>query len=376
MKKLNIVHIIGAMPVGGVERNLLRVLPMLDRKKFNISMVCIRELGELAPDLEKAGIPVCLKFMKSRYHPVSLWNLAKHLKEKNADIVHCHMRRANTSGRLAAALAGVPIRLAHERDQGLGKNRRHYLIDKIFSMFNGPILAVTKGTVDYNVERSGVSEDKFIVLYNGLEIEKFFKPRDKTEERKKYNLPPDTPIVGSIGRLHKIKDLPLLIRGFARIDEINGKPPLLMLAGEGKEEDTLKGLVDELGIKERVIFLPWQHDLPSIYATLDAFVLTSRSEGIANVQLEAAAAGIPLVSTRVGIAAEAYTEDQHYIAVDWEEQSVADGIKKALEPETSKSLIEQGRIIIKEFTLHKQKERMEELYTRLWKEYEESKNEG
>jgi glycosyltransferase involved in cell wall biosynthesis len=372
MKKLNIVHIIGAMPVGGVERNLLRVLPMLDREKFNISMVCIRELGELAPDLEKAGIPVCLKFMKSRYHPVSLWNLAKHLKEVNADIVHCHMRRANTSGRLAAALAGVPIRLAHERDQGLGKNRRHYLIDKIFSMFNGPVLAVTKGTVDYNVERSGISEDKFIVLYNGLEIEKFFEPKNKIEERKKYNLPFDIPIVGSIGRLHKIKDLPLLIRGFAKIDEINGKAPVLMLAGEGKEEEALRDLVDELGIRERVIFLPWQHDLPSIYSTLDAFVLTSRSEGIANVQLEAAAAGIPLVSTRVGIAAEAYTEGQHYIAVDWEEQSISDGIKKALEPETSKHLIEQGRIIVKEFTLHKQKERMEELYTRLWKEYEES----
>ena len=58
MKRLRVVHIISALPVGGVERNLVRILPMLDRERFEVSLVCIRELGELAPQLQEAGIGV------------------------------------------------------------------------------------------------------------------------------------------------------------------------------------------------------------------------------------------------------------------------------------------------------------------------------
>ncbi|MHC4870690.1 MAG: glycosyltransferase [Planctomycetota bacterium] len=370
MKKLNVVHIIGAMPVGGVERNLLRILPMLDRDKFNVSMVCIRELGELAAPLQKAGIPVSLKFMKTRYHPVSLWKLAKHLKNVKADIIHCHMRRANTSGRIAGMLAGIPIRLGHERDQGLGKKARHYFIDRILAKFNGPILSVTKGCINYNSERSGIPEDKFQLLYNGLDIDKFLAPRNKLSERRKYGLPDDRPVIGCIGRLHQIKDIPLLIKAFAGL-KIDSNP-VLLIAGEGKEKENLENLVKECGIENKTIFLPWQHDLPSIYSTLDVFALTSKSEGIANVQLEASAAGIPLVSTRVGIAAEAYTDGTHYIAVDHNEESLRDGIIKALDPAAAENLVTNGREIIKEFSLEKQKSNLEQIYLDLWNNYMES----
>lgn len=370
MRKLNIIHIIGAMPVGGVERNLLRILPMLDREKFNVKMVCIRELGELAGPLEKAGIPVTLKYMKTRYSPSSLWRLAKYLKEEHADIVHCHMRRANTSGRLAAMIAGVPIRLAHERDQGLGKNRRHYIIDRIFAKFNGPVLSVTQGCVDYNVERSGISADRFIVHYNGLEVDKFLEQRDKAVERKKYGIPLDKKIIGCIGRLHKIKDVPLLIDAFAEIYK-DRKDVFLLIVGEGKEEDALRNQVKALKLEDSTIFLPWQHDLPSIYAALDVFVLTSRSEGIANVQLECCAAGTPLVSTRVGIAAEAYSEGVHYLPVESNVESVKQAILQALEKETADKLIANGHEIIKKFTLEKQKENLEKIYLDLWQKYQQ-----
>jgi glycosyltransferase involved in cell wall biosynthesis len=367
VKRLNVVHIIGALPVGGVERNLVRVLPMLDREAFNVSVITIRERGELAPALEAAGVPVELSYMKTRYSPVSLWRLARRLREKEADIVHCHMRRANTSGRLAAMLARVPVRLAHERDLGLGKRPRHYRVDRLLGRWNGPVLCVTRGVAEHNRERSGLPASSFLVQYNGLDLAPFLAHQDRTVARERFGLPPDRPVVGYIGRLHRIKDLPLLLRGFARA-RVELPDPVLALVGEGKEEPALRALAVDLGIAERVRFLPWQHDLPLLYAALDVFAFTSRSEGIANVQLEAAAAGVPLVSTRVGIAAEAFRPGVDYLPVEWTEESVARGIEAALQPGRAAELIAAARERVQDFSLERQRDEMEALYQRLWRE--------
>ena len=58
MNQLRVIHIISALPVGGVERNLVRLLPRLDRRRFNVSVICLREAGALAPEMVAAGIPV------------------------------------------------------------------------------------------------------------------------------------------------------------------------------------------------------------------------------------------------------------------------------------------------------------------------------
>ncbi|MBN1257660.1 MAG: glycosyltransferase [Planctomycetes bacterium] len=368
MKPLSVVHIIGALPVGGVERNLARVLPMLDRDRFQVSVICLRELGELAPQLQQVGIPVSLSFMKNRYHPGSLLRLAKRLRAAEAKIVHCHMRRANTSGRLAAMLARVPVRLAHERDLGLGKKARHYFVDRLLGYFNSPIICVTRGVAEHNFRHSGLPREKFVVQYNGIDLAPFLQERNPQAEKARYGLPVDRPVIGFVGRLHEIKDLPLLLQAFANL-QVSGPAPCLALVGEGREKAALLELAKSIGISERTIFLPWQHDLPSVYSALDVFVLPSRSEGIANVQLEAVAAGVPLVSTRVGIAAEAFTEGRDFIAVESSAEAIARGIQEALQPEHAAELAAAGREAVKAFTLEQQRDNLTLLYEKLWQEY-------
>ena len=365
MKRLRVVHVVGALPVGGVERNLLRVLPMLDRDRFDVSVTAIRERGELAPAMEAAGVPVHFCYMKTRYHPVSLWRLARHFREVGADIVHCHMRRSNTSGRIAAMLARVPVRLAHERDLGLGKRRRHYVVDRILGRWNRPVLCVTRGVAELNRARTGLPADAFVVQHNGIDLEPFLAHQDRKAARERYGLPIDRPVIGYIGRLHAIKELPLLLRAFARL-QADLPAPVLALVGEGREQPALEALARELGISDRVRFLPWQHDLPSLYAALDVFVLPSRSEGIANVQLEAGAAGVPLVSTRVGVAAEAFLENVDYIAVDWDPDDMARGIAEALTPTRSADLICNARRAVQDFSLERQRDALQDLYASLW----------
>jgi glycosyltransferase involved in cell wall biosynthesis len=337
---------------------------MLDRERFRVSVVTLREKGDMAPLLEEKGIPVSLSYMKSRWSPSSLRVLAAYLRSVQADVVHCHMRRANTSGRVAAMMAGVPVRLAHERDQGLGKNWRHYLIDRLLGRCNGPILTVTQGVAEHQSRRMGLPIEKFIVQYNGLELDPFRASFDRASERTRLGLPVEKTLIGCIGRLARVKRIPLLVRAFARLAGERADVDLVIV-GEGREGEALRQLVVELSLQDRVHFLPFQSDIHPVYACFDVTAFTSESEGIANVQLESLAAGVPLVSTRVGIAAEAYREGEEYIAVEGDDASIAEGLALALEPTHRAHLIAAGHSRVEGFSLEAQRDAMESLYLRL-----------
>ena len=92
MRKLNVVHVISAMPMGGVETNLLRILPRMNREQFDVSLVVTRERGALADALEAEGISVTLCHQRTRYDPPSLWRLGRLLNERKTDIVQAHMQ--------------------------------------------------------------------------------------------------------------------------------------------------------------------------------------------------------------------------------------------------------------------------------------------
>ncbi|MBN2714196.1 MAG: glycosyltransferase [Planctomycetes bacterium] len=363
MRKLNVMHVIGALPVGGVERNLVRVLPRLNPEQFDVSVVCIRELGDLAPEMEGVGIPVTLSYMKSRYNPFSLWKLAGLMKEREVDIVHCHMRRANTSGRIAAMLAGVRVRIASERDMGLGKNRKHYLIDNLLGRFSSSVMCVTRGVAEHESVRSGLPLEKFRVVYNGLELDGFSALPDRAESREKLGLAGAGKVVGVVGRLHEIKNVDQIIKAFAQ-PELAGAT--LLVVGDGREREMLENLARELGLAERVVFAGFRNDLPVFYSAIDVSVLASSSEGIANVQMEAMAAGVPLVSTPVGMAAEACVKGRDYIEVERPEASLlAGGIAEALDDKRGEELKEAGLAAVQNFSIEAQVKRLEAYYLEL-----------
>ncbi|MBZ0277119.1 MAG: glycosyltransferase, partial [Anaerolineae bacterium] len=96
-----------------------------------------------------------------------------------------------------------------------------------------------------------------------------------------------------------VKDQAVLLRAFARLDE----DVSLVIVGEGPERGRLESLAAELGITNRVQFTGAVHhlDMPDYYRRAALNVLTSRHEGLGMVTLEAAACGLPTISTAVGL---------------------------------------------------------------------------
>ena len=134
---------------------------------------------------------------------------------------------------------------------------------------------------------------------NGIDTAAFATKGGCESLRRDLGIPHGVPVIGTVGRLNEVKSQDLLIRSFAQISNHDPKPHLL-LVGDGPERHRLQQLAEDLGISERVHFAGYQSRPEQFLHVMDIFALTSRLEGMPLVILEAWAAGLPVVASRVG----------------------------------------------------------------------------
>lgn len=153
---------------------------------------------------------------------------------------------------------------------------------------------------------AGFESDKIRVIGNGVDQNLFDIVPTNHKIREKYNIQTQY-IVISVGGLIQRKGHGLAIRAIQHLKDVT-----LLIAGEGEEYSTLKMLAADLNIADRVILAgrQTQSDLCKLYNAADLFLLCSYSEGRANVLLEAASCGLPLISSDVQGSNEIITSDE------------------------------------------------------------------
>lgn len=186
----------------------------------------------------------------------------------------------------------------------------------------------------------GFDTTRIVTIYNGVAGD---FPRDARKLRRELNLPEGAPVLGAVARLSGQKRIDRMLRVLSRVPGA-----VLVLAGEGESRAHLDSLARELGVAERVRFLGHREDVPDVLAALDVFLLTSDREGMANSMLEALAAGVPVVSTRVSGAAEALAplEDGRLpgFVVDADEDALAAAVRALLtDPARRSSMAKAAR---------------------------------
>lgn len=113
---------------------------------------------------------------------------------------------------------------------------------------------------------------------------------------------PDHFIFLTVGRLVPVKNIALQLRALKKIS--NKEKVKLIIVGDGIEKDRLKKLVNDLDIRDQVIFYGWQEKIGDLYHSADCLLLTSHSEGYGLVVAEASNCGLPVIMTDVGCAHE------------------------------------------------------------------------
>ena len=240
----------------------------------------------------------------------TLWALWRLFRRERPDVVHTHTAKAGTLGRLAAILAGVPVRVHTFHGHVLGggyfsrrKTRFFLEIERQLARGTQCLVVLTKRQEQEMSHDLRVAEPaRFAVVPLGLELERFAamdRAALRPAARAAMEVPDDAFAVGIVGRLVPIKNHELFLAALAALRR--RRPDAVgVVVGAGEREAELKPLAASLGLDGAVRWLGWRRDLPDIYAALDVVALTSHDEGTPVALLEALAAGARVVARDVG----------------------------------------------------------------------------
>lgn len=303
-RPLNVLRVITWMPVGGIERRILAVLPRLDPEKFRPRLVCIRERGVLADELEKAGVPVEVCPLRSRLSPLGIRRLAALMRRWKIDIVHAHMYRSSVPATIAARLAKVPVVIAQVHNMATWETARQRRLDRFLCRWRSAVVAVSESVRQDIIENLSLAPEKVRVVYNGIEIERFDDPSLREPARAALGLGPKDVAIIYHGRLVAQKNPEALVKIACEIGRRH-RDVVVLVAGDGPRRADLERLAAEKGATKHIRFLGRREDIPALLQASDIYALPSLKEGFSNALLEAMAAGLPVVATDVGGNAEA-----------------------------------------------------------------------
>jgi len=299
LRKINIMHTVISLEVGGLEKIVCDMVRGFDKKLFNVEVCCFSTLGELAEKLVDDGINVTLlQITTKHYDPFYPLRLGRFLRAKKVDVLHMHSGTFFI-GAQAGFLARTPAMIYTDHGRHLVDPKRLILMNRFSAMFVDKIVAVSRELEEYLANVVKLPRRKISTIINGIDTVKF-SPRPKSASLlREFGISENTKIIGTVGRLAEVKDQSSMIEAF---EVVNRHYPdsVLMLVGDGPMKSELQQLVVDRKLDERVIFTGSRSDVSELLNLFDVYLLTSLSEGTSISLLEAMASGVPPVVTDVG----------------------------------------------------------------------------
>lgn len=308
-EKIKILRVVTWLPVGGVEKRLVKILPLLNEAPFEFRVLCLREKGALAPELEKSGIKVDLIPFKSRLDPFALKKFVKYLKEEKFHLIHSHMYRSNVPATIAGRIAGVPVIVSQIHNVDTWQTFRQVWMDRFLCRYRAGLIAVSEEVKRDVVKVLRVPEEFCRVIYNGVSVENFENVKRDRRVFGEAGIGENDVVVVMVSRLVEQKNPDIALKAFSEI--VKKRPDAhLVFAGGGNMKNQLKALVEEKGLGGNIHFLGTRPDIAEILAASDIFTLPSSKEGFSNAILEAMASGLPVVVSDVGGNGEAVVDGE------------------------------------------------------------------
>lgn len=288
---------------GGIDKYLLHLLDKTDRDKTRIDFLTNKISPELKEKLGKYGSE--LYEVATLKHPVKQYKqVCKILNSKHYDATYFNISTAiNIIGPYAAKKCNIKRRIIHSHSTAVDSNSSiirfilntaHKICKKKLYKYANRFYACSRGSGMWLFPEKIVNSDKFKVINNAIDVDKF-KYNAETRERVRKKLGIQNKfVIGNVGNFCYQKNHEFLIRVFQKA--LKKYPEsYLLLVGDGIDFNKIKKMVHDAGIEDNVLFTGRRNDVNELFQAMDVFVLPSRFEGLCLVGIEAQTAGLKCI---------------------------------------------------------------------------------
>lgn len=297
---LRVLHTIDTTGPGGAETVFVSLVKGVDKCLYQ-SIAAINGPGWVYGELLKSGVEPFFLHSEGGFNIRYLIGLIKTIRNNKVDIVHSHLFGSNVYCSLAGLICRVPVvSTFHGFVDTSKQDILWYIKTKIINHGSQCIVFVSEHLKKTFVEKYGFSRKKSISIVNGVDTT-IFRPERDISLRRDLNLASENILVGAIGNIRQAKGYEVFIQA-AKLMVARDSRYRFVIVGEGSGVlySKLVELRDNLGLRGYVYFLGFRDDIPRILNNLDAFVLSSVSEGFSISTIQAMACGVPVVITRSG----------------------------------------------------------------------------
>ena len=366
---MKIVFIIDSLRRHGAQRFLTNLVMGLQSLGYVQTIIVLNDVidPDTAGELAAGGATVVTIGRRALlFGGFGWWRIVLTLRSIQPEIVMTMLDMADTLGRPAAHLAGAGALLSSIRVRNVSKPGWQRWLDRKTIRWARKVVFNTQHVVPFACATEGVRPDQVIVITNGVMDLRTNASAGRASYRERLALPPEARLIISVGRLHPQKNHALLLHAAARLRV--GQPWKLAIVGDGPERCRLELIARENGLRDRVIWLGEQTDVPGWLAAADLFVHTADFEGMPNAVMEAMSTGLPVIASAVDGTRDLIEDGRSGLLVpSGDAEAFAAAITRVMDDEELAHTLgqEAHRVITEKFTLDRMIQSYDQLFCSL-----------
>jgi glycosyltransferase involved in cell wall biosynthesis len=352
----------------GAERALVLTVQALDPARYRAHVILGTD-GDTRRALEAAGVRCEVRPIRhlDRRHPLawaaSVLGVLRVARQIKASIIHANDVPSFQPGGYAARLLRIPA-LTHVRfpDAHAG-----------FSWFLRPgfdrALFVSQGLLDDALAASPMFAGRSSVLHDGVQLPPLVDPGGRLALKRELGLPPDRPVLALTGQVSEVKGIWEFVEAAALLATLEARTHFAVLGDDLKGQGALRAAMErrvaEAGLASRFTFLGFRPDAPRLIPAFDVIAVPSHVEPLGNATLEAMAAGVPVVGSRVGGIPEMVVDGETGVLVPPRDaRSLASALDRLVRsPELRAAFADAGRARVERlFNLPRHGARLQAVY--------------
>lgn len=387
---IRVLHIITRMVRGGAQENTLANVAGIHGRGWESCLVTGPALGpegSLEPRCAAAGVrmlhvPSLVREISPRHDRIALAHLVRILREERPHLVHTHTSKAGIVGRVAARIARVPVVIhtphghVFHSYEGRLKSKVFIGVERTCASMAHHLVALTAREMQEHLELGVGRPEQWSVIHSGVDFRPFEEARGSgARVRAELGIPPDVPVIGTVGRLVAIKGQEYLVEAAARL--AGDFPDLhLLIVGDGPLRARLMEVARNSGLHTvehpvpegsngmparrgsispgadrpktplpTVHFTGLRKDVGRMLSAMDLFALPSLNEGMGRVLVEAMAMELPCVASRVSGIPDVVEEEVTGLLVPARDAgALSASLRRLLEsPDLARGMGQRGR---------------------------------